>query len=106
MPDLFVDTTICGAEFSDCRKFRYALWRTWDKDKPLIMFIGLNPSTANETDSDPTIRSVGRIAKSNDYGGFYMMNCFPYISTDPKGLNISENININNVWGIKNISKR
>ena len=63
-----------GAEFSEDRKYRFCLFRIWDRNLPLVMFIGLNPSTANETDSDPTIRSCGRIAKANGYGGFYMMN--------------------------------
>lgn len=75
-----------GAIFSECRQHRYELWRIWDEENPLVMFIGLNPSTANENDDDPTIKSVVRIAKSNGYGGVYMMNCFSYISTDPKGL--------------------
>lgn len=73
-----------GAAFSEDRKHRYALWRIWDESKPLVMFIGLNPSTANETDNDPTIKSVCRIAANNGYGGVYMMNCFSYVSTDPK----------------------
>ena len=72
-----------GANFSADRKYRYSLWRIWDRSKPLVMFIGLNPSTANESDNDPTIKSVIRISKHNGYGGVYMMNCFPYISTDP-----------------------
>lgn len=75
-----------GAEFSEDRKYRFALWRIWDKSKPLVMFVGLNPSTANESDNDPTIKSVCRIAKSNGFGGVYMMNCFAYVSTDPKQL--------------------
>jgi len=50
------------------------------------MFVGLNPSTANEENNDPTIRSVFRIANNNGYGGFYMTNCFPYISTNPEDL--------------------
>jgi len=87
-----------GAEFSDCRKYRYALWRIWDRTKPLVMFIGLNPSTANEQENDPTIKSVGRIAKSNGYGGFYMMNCFPYVSTDPNHLRDFGNTDLNDHW--------
>lgn len=75
-----------GAEFSDCRNYRYALWRIWNASKPLLMFIGLNPSTANEDENDPTIRSVERISKTNGYGGFYMMNCWAYVSTDPERL--------------------
>lgn len=76
-----------GAHFSECRKYRYALWRIWDERKPSVMFIGLNPSTANETEPDPTIRRVIGFAKQWGYGGVYMCNCFPYISTDPNDLN-------------------
>jgi hypothetical protein len=78
-----------GAEFSNDRKYRYSLWRVWDKTKPLVMFIGLNPSTANEVDNDPTIRSCGRIAKRNGFGGFYLMNCWAYIATDPTQIRIN-----------------
>lgn len=87
-----------GAEFSECRKYRYALWRIWDKTKPLVMFIGLNPSTANETDNDPTIKSVGRISKHNGFGGFYMMNCFAFVSTNPADLQLENNNEVNDFW--------
>lgn len=83
MSELF-DTN--GAIFSDCGKYRYALWRIWDKSKPLVMFIGLNPSTANQETDDPTIKSVTRISRHNGYGGFYMMNLFGIISADPNVL--------------------
>lgn len=73
-----------GAIFSANRKHRFALWRVWDNDKPKIMFIGLNPSTASENLNDPTIRRVKAFAKSWGYGGFYMMNLFPIVSSDPK----------------------
>lgn len=75
-----------GADFSDCGQYRYSLWRIWDVSKPLVMFIGLNPSTANANTDDPTIRRVKAIANNLGYGGIYMCNCFPYISTDPKKL--------------------
>lgn len=89
---------ISGAKFSKCRKYRYELWRIWDESLPLVMFIGLNPSTANEVDTDPTIRSVLRIAKFNGFGGFYMMNCFPYISTNPQDLQDFGNTATNDYW--------
>lgn len=79
-----VGTNVSGAIFSDCRKYRYALWRIWDEEKPMVVFIGLNPSTANETEDDPTIRKVKAISKNLGYGGFYMMNLFAIISSDPK----------------------
>src|SRR6478752_4672321 len=74
---------VSGAEFSEDRKYRYMLWRVWDKRKAKVMFIGLNPSTANEREDDPTIKRVCAIAKHNGFGGVYMLNCFAYISTDP-----------------------
>lgn len=65
-----------GAEFSDCRTYRYALWRKWDWQgfANQVMFIGLNPSTADETEDDPTIRRCIRFAKDRGFGGLMMMN--------------------------------
>lgn len=93
-----LNKTNSGAEFSEDRKHRYALWRIWDESKPLVMFIGLNPSTANETDNDPTIKSVCRIAANNGYGGVYMMNLFSYVSTDPKQLVVCNDNFLNDSW--------
>ena len=43
--------------FSECRQYRYTLWREWDLlNSNYAMFIGLNPSTADEWKDDPTIR--------------------------------------------------
>lgn len=72
------------AIFDKDKNHRYILTRIWNENKPFVMFIGLNPSTANATEDDPTIRSVQRIANKNGFGGIYMVNCFPYISTNPK----------------------
>lgn len=90
-----------GAAFSDCRNFRYALWRIWDSTKPLVMFIGLNPSTANEENNDPTVRRVISFANRLGYGGVYMMNCFAFVSTDPNLLKIMCNNQINDEWLLK-----
>lgn len=40
-----------GAEFSECGKYRYKLWRIWDDKLPLAMCIGLNllPPTKAKT---------------------------------------------------------
>lgn len=101
--DLFKQS---GAEFSKCRKYRYALWRIWDDSKPLIMFIGLNPSTANEYSEDPTIRRVKKFASNWGYGGFYMMNLFALVSPYPEDLLKSEDpIGDNDGWLEKIASK-
>lgn len=86
MLTLFDDDSASGAEFSKNRKYRYALWRIWDESKGLIMFIGLNPSDADESTPDPTITRVVNFAKDWGYGGVYMMNLFALVSKDPKDL--------------------
>lgn len=77
---------IKGAQFSGCRKYRYALWRTWEEGDGHVMFIGLNPSTADETKDDPTIRRCVGYAKRLGYGGLYMLNLFAFRATNPKDL--------------------
>lgn len=84
--DLFNEVK-SDAAFTEDGKHRICLSRIWDDTKPKVMFIGLNPSTANATSDDPTIRRVKLMAKAWGYGGIYMMNLFTYISTDPKALN-------------------
>jgi len=77
-----------GAIFSDDadREYRYSLWRIWDDNLPMIMFIGLNPSTANEITDDPTIRRVKKFASDWGYGGVYMLNLFAYVTPYPEEL--------------------
>lgn len=75
-----------SAEFSECGKYRYALHRLWDYSKPVAMCIGLNPSTANAEENDPTISNLMRILHKNGYGGLYMMNLFALISPNPDDL--------------------
>lgn len=70
--------------FSPCRDYRYTLWREWDMHNPTYaMFIGLNPSTADEVQDDPTVRRCIRFAKEWGYGALCMMNAFSYRATDP-----------------------
>lgn len=83
---LLFENNVSGAQFSPCGVYRYALWRKWDLSKPLIMFIGLNPSTATAEMDDPTIRRVKNFAKDWGYGGVYMANLFAMISPYPKDL--------------------
>jgi hypothetical protein len=83
MSTLFADS---GALFSECRTWRYHLWRTWDRSRPRFVVIGLNPSTADETRNDPTIRRCIGFAQRVGCGSLHMVNLFGYRSTDPKGL--------------------
>lgn len=87
--DLF-GKNLNSAIFSKDRKYRYVLWRIWDENKPMIMFIGLNPSTANEHSDDPTIMKVKKFAFNWGYGGIYMLNLFTYVTAYPEELMKSE----------------
>ena len=70
--------------FSPCRKYRYTLWRKWGNGDDYAMFIGLNPSTADETEDDPTIRRCVGYAKEWEYSGLCMTNLFSFRATKPK----------------------
>ena len=70
--------------------YRYQLSRIWDEEKPKILFIMLNPSTADEFVEDPTIRRIVNYAKDWGYGSVYVGNLYAFRSTDPKGLNSVE----------------
>jgi len=74
------------AAISECKKYRYSLDRIWDFDKPRVLFIMHNPSTANENTDDPTIRRCIKFAQDWGYGGICVGNLFPYRATDPKEL--------------------
>lgn len=71
------------AEFSPCRTWRYSLTRCWDETLPTIAFICLNPSTADETVNDPTVRRCIDYAQRWGFGRFVMLNLFAFRATDP-----------------------
>lgn len=60
------------SEFSADKRSRYRLWRIWDPSKPCILFIMLNPSTANTEKDDPTIKIIKQHANAWGYGGIYV----------------------------------
>jgi len=75
-----------NAIFSCCRTYRYSLSRIWGKEKKYVLFIGLNPSSADEEVDDPTIRRSLNYAKNWGYDGFMMVNLFAYRATLPSTL--------------------
>lgn len=72
-----------GAAISECGQYRYGLWRIWDASRPYCLFVMLNPSTADETDNDPTVERCLRRARDMGYGGLHIVNLFAWRSTDP-----------------------
>ena len=82
-----------GAIFSPDRKYRFKLWRIVRDNLPIsitftVLFIGLNPSTANESEDDPTIRRCMGFAKEWGFAKMYMGNLFSYVTAYPKELTV------------------
>lgn len=71
---------------SDCERYRYLLSRRLGSSEQVVTVIGLNPSTADATQDDPTIRRCIGFAKREGAGLLLMVNLFALRSTDPKAL--------------------
>ena len=81
------------ADFSDDRKYRYRLYRSipqvvrWIKP---CLFIMLNPSTADESKDDPTIRRCVSFANRELCTSLTVVNLFSLRATNPKELSIAD----------------
>jgi hypothetical protein len=71
-----------GAIYSDCKKYRYLLWRRWSNVRPLVCCM-LNPSTATAEKNDNTVAQMENRAKQAGHGGIIVTNLFAYRSTYP-----------------------
>ena len=74
------------ALISDCGKYRYELHREWDKKKGKVLFIMLNPSTADGLNNDLTTIRCMNFAKKWGYGGIMIGNIYPFRAKRPKDL--------------------
>ncbi len=83
MRDLFME---CGARLSDCGRYRYWLARTWDRTLLACRWVMLNPSTADATTDDPTVRRVMDFARRFGCGGIEVYNLFALRSPKPVAL--------------------
>jgi hypothetical protein len=76
------------ADISRCGRYRYRLTRRWGRGEPVV-FIMLNPSTANGTTNDPTIRRCVDFAQRFGFGGLVVVNLFAYRTAYPRELRAS-----------------
>ena len=71
--------------FSPCRRYRYRLERRWAVGKP-VLFIMMNPSTADITADDPTVAKCQRFVRAWGFGALLVGNVCAYRATDKMDL--------------------
>lgn len=83
-----LNTITRKAAFSRCNLYRYQLERRWDRESQSkrVVFIGLNPSTADHQVDDPTIRRCMGFARSWGYNVVTVVNLFAYRTPYPAEL--------------------
>jgi len=88
MDDLF--GSLKHAVLSPCGRYRYCLSRTWEPRKLPLVWIMLNPSTADAEIDDPTIRRCTGFSKREEAGGIEVLNLFALRATDPAALRCAD----------------
>lgn len=74
-----------GATLSSCGEFRYWLTRRW-ADGPVLLFVMLNPSTADSNVDDATIRRCVTFALAHGFSALEVVNLFAFRATKPEEL--------------------
>ena len=87
-----------------CELYRYQLHRkVTDEFDGKVVFIGVNPSTADHKIDDPTIRRLKCFTHDWGYGQFSIVNVFGLRSKTPTALaNAPDPIGARNDWWIHN----
>lgn len=75
------------ADLSACGRYRWTLSRWWESPASKlswVCWIMLNPSTADASVDDPTIRRCIHFSRSWGYPGLVVVNLYPFRSADPR----------------------
>lgn len=72
------------ANLSDDGVYRYTLTRNWDPSLPVVVWVMLNPSTADADTDDRTIGRCIRFARDWGYGGIVVVNLYAFRATKPE----------------------
>ena len=75
-----------GAVIDGTGMYRYVLWRKWGEGRRRVAFCMLNPSTADGTEDDPTIRRCIGFAKREGFDALDVVNLYAYRATKPREL--------------------
>jgi hypothetical protein len=92
--------TSSGAEFSEGELYRYHLHREWNPSRGRVLWVMLNPSTADASVLDPTLRRCLGFTLAWGYGRFDVVNLFALRSPYPEALrNVPDPVGpVNNLY--------
>lgn len=74
-----------AAHLSACGRYRYVLSRWWGWG-PRLVFVMLNPSTADAEVDDPTIRRCIGFARRDGFSGVTVVNLYAWRATKPAAM--------------------
>ena len=94
-----------SAGISRCKAYRYWLRRRWGEG-PEVIFIGLNPSTADSKTDDPTLRRIMGFSHKWGFSGVTVINLFAWRSQDPGELRkVEDPVGPRNNYWLKKLSQ-
>ena len=83
-----------SAIISECGTYRYSLTREWEQGDGAVLFIMLNPSTADGSQDDPTIRRCMGFAQAWGAKRLEVRNLFAYRATKPKDMIAAQKMSV------------
>lgn len=93
-----------NAVISPCGKYRYMLSRRWGTRSGLVVWIMLNPSTADANVDDPTIRRCMKFTERFEYEAMMVVNLYAFRSPDPRQLRQqSDPVGPNNYYWVRDV---
>lgn len=78
--------SVVTARFSPCQRYRYELAEIWNPERPLVMWLLMNPSVASIEHADPTLIRTSHFSRAWGYGGQLIGNVHGYRATDKNRL--------------------
>ncbi len=96
-----------SADISRDGVYRYSLSRRLSRGNRAVLFVGLNPSTADAATDDRTIRRCVGFARSWGFDWLLMGNVYALRSTDPKGLmRVDDPVGPKNERAVRGLARR
>lgn len=95
------------ADLSTCGRYRWRLGRSWAEAPKVVLWVMLNPSTADAEVDDPTIRRCMSFAAGWDFGGIEVANLYAWRATKPADLATADDpVGFQNDFWLKTLAQR